>query len=100
GQVYQRRKSFAEAREAYRSAVQLDGSQHGCLANLAQLEAHAGNPTWRWISCSRPWRWTPRTRPTGPSSAGCARAPAREAAPGVVAGAAWRVAPGACRVAP
>lgn len=43
GQAQQRRKNFAEARTAYYQAVQLDPSQHGCLANLAQLEAHAGD---------------------------------------------------------
>jgi len=44
GTLQQRRKSFNEARQAYATAVHLDGgSQHGSLANLAQLEAHAGN---------------------------------------------------------
>merc|ERR1719183_1522186 len=44
GTVQQRRKCFDEARHAYATAVQLDGeSQHGSLANLAQLEAHSGN---------------------------------------------------------
>merc|ERR1712176_1603383 len=42
GRQRQRDKSFAEARRAYRHAVRLDGTQHGCLANLAQLEADAG----------------------------------------------------------
>eukprot|EP00927_Polykrikos_kofoidii_P034293 TRINITY_DN29119_c0_g1_i1.p1 TRINITY_DN29119_c0_g1~~TRINITY_DN29119_c0_g1_i1.p1 ORF type:complete len:748 (+),score=141.29 TRINITY_DN29119_c0_g1_i1:195-2438(+) len=43
GQVQQRKKLFHEARAAYNAAMQLDGSLHGCIANLAQLEAHAGN---------------------------------------------------------
>lgn len=44
GTLQQRRKCFDEARQAYSTAVQLDGdAQHGSLANLAQLEAHAGN---------------------------------------------------------
>jgi len=44
GTLQQRRKCFEEARHAYSTAVQLDGeAQHGSLANLAQLEAHAGN---------------------------------------------------------
>ncbi|CAJ1409500.1 unnamed protein product [Effrenium voratum] len=43
GQFHQRQKSFDQARQAYQSAVRLDNSQHGCLANLAQLEAHAGH---------------------------------------------------------
>lgn len=43
GTVQQRKKAFVEARAAYGAAVQLDSSQHGCLANLSQLEAHAGN---------------------------------------------------------
>lgn len=44
GTVEQRRKRFDEARRAYGTAAQLDPqSQHGSLANLAQLEAHAGN---------------------------------------------------------
>jgi tetratricopeptide (TPR) repeat protein len=44
GTLQQRRKCFNEARQAYATAVQLDGgTQHGSLANLAQLEAHAGN---------------------------------------------------------
>merc|ERR1719282_45993 len=43
GQVHQRQRKFTEARSAYNRAVELDGSQHGSLANLAQLEAHAGN---------------------------------------------------------
>eukprot|EP00928_Gymnodinium_smaydae_P013625 TRINITY_DN14959_c0_g1_i1.p1 TRINITY_DN14959_c0_g1~~TRINITY_DN14959_c0_g1_i1.p1 ORF type:complete len:885 (-),score=158.76 TRINITY_DN14959_c0_g1_i1:120-2774(-) len=43
GQVRQKRRDFSEARAAYRTAMRLDGTQHGCLANLAQLEAHSGN---------------------------------------------------------
>jgi len=43
GQFHQRQKSFEKARCAYHNAVKLDNQQHGCLANLAQLEAHAGN---------------------------------------------------------
>merc|ERR1712039_962340 len=43
GRKRQREKLFAESRAAYYNAVRLDGSQHGCLANLAQLEADAGN---------------------------------------------------------
>merc|ERR1712045_325270 len=43
GQIEQRRKNYSEARAAYQQAIQLDSSNHGCLANLAQLEAHAGN---------------------------------------------------------
>jgi len=45
GQFQQRQKNFPEARNAYQNAVEMDSSQHGCLANLAQLEAHAGNIT-------------------------------------------------------
>jgi len=45
GQFQQRQKNFTQARSAYQNAVHLDGSQHGCLANLAQLEAHVGNIT-------------------------------------------------------
>eukprot|EP00439_Symbiodinium_sp_Y106_P058042 s308_g8.t1 len=43
GQFHQRQKNFGKARSAYQKAVAVDSSQHGCLANLAQLEAHAGN---------------------------------------------------------
>lgn len=43
GQFHQRQKCFEKARQAYQQAVSLDATQHGCLANLAQLEAHAGN---------------------------------------------------------
>jgi len=43
GQFHQRQKCFEKARQAYQEAVNLDVTQHGCLANLAQLEAHAGN---------------------------------------------------------
>lgn len=43
GQLHQRRKRFSEAHAAYSAAVRLDGSQHGSLANLAQIEAHGGN---------------------------------------------------------
>eukprot|EP00929_Paragymnodinium_shiwhaense_P093181 TRINITY_DN5330_c0_g1_i1.p1 TRINITY_DN5330_c0_g1~~TRINITY_DN5330_c0_g1_i1.p1 ORF type:complete len:868 (+),score=181.24 TRINITY_DN5330_c0_g1_i1:175-2778(+) len=43
GQAQQRQRNFNEARMAYQTAMQLDPGLHGCLANLAQLEAHAGN---------------------------------------------------------
>ena len=55
GQFHQRQKNFGkamacspkskwkdlplQARSAYQKAVAVDSSQHGCLANLAQLEA-------------------------------------------------------------
>lgn len=45
GQFHQRQKCFEKARQAYQQAVSLNASEHGCLANLAQLEAHAGNVT-------------------------------------------------------
>ena len=35
-----RMRFVCQARQAYQQAVSLDASQHGCLANLAQLEAH------------------------------------------------------------
>lgn len=42
GQLHQRARAFAEARAAYNAAVRLEPTQHGCIANLAQLEAHCG----------------------------------------------------------
>ncbi|CAJ1332722.1 unnamed protein product [Effrenium voratum] len=71
GQFHQRQKSFDQARQAYQSAVRLDNSQHGCLANLAQLEAHAGHVSTAKERCwPRPCASSPPTRTTSPSAAG------------------------------